>query len=125
MTTVTIPQPGPWLSSNATTNRHWRHRQQLVKSWREAAAWRARAAKVAPFAGPVRITGTIHRADNRVWDVDGAVATIKAAIDGLRDVGVLAGDDHRFVRSVTSEWGKPDRDDPRLVLTIEELTTDV
>lgn len=122
MIIVTIPQAGlPWLSSNATTNRHWRHRQQVTKAWRKAAAWIARVDRVQPFHRPVHITGTIHRANRQVWDVDGAVVTIKAAIDGLRDAGVLAGDDHRYVRSVTSEWGEPDPDAPRLVLAISEV----
>lgn len=94
---------------------------QVTKAWREAAAWIARVDRVQPFHRPVHITGTIHRANRQVWDVDGAVVTIKAAIDGLRDAGVLAGDDHRYVRSVTSEWGEPDPDAPRLVLAISEV----
>lgn len=114
-----ISAPGPWLTSNASTNRHWRHRQRLASTWREAAAWRARQARIPSFAEPVAIVGTIHKADRRIYDVDGATATIKACVDGLRDAGVLTGDDYRYVRSVTSEWGEPDKVNPRLMLRIE------
>lgn len=121
-TILTIPQGDKlWLTANASTNQHWRFRHRTASAWRSAAADVARLDMVQPFRGPVRITGTVHKADKRIWDVDGAVATLKAAIDGLRDAGVLAGDDHRFVKAITSEWGEPDPDAPRLVLTIVEV----
>lgn len=118
--TLTIPAPGKWITSNASTNRGWRHRHELVKVWRTATGIHAKGAHIAPFVVPVRITGTIHRANRILWDTDGAMTTIKAAVDGLRDVGVLAGDDWRYVLATTSEWGEPDKANPRLVLTIEE-----
>lgn len=117
--TLTIPAPDKWLTANASTNRgHW-HRQRLAKTWRDATAAHARAAKIAPFITPVVITGTTIKATRHLYDVDGAVATLKACIDGLRDAGVLAGDDWRYVREVRSAWGEPDGQGARLELRIE------
>ena len=113
-----IPAPGAWLTGNAATNRHWRHRATLVKTWRETAAWRARQARLDPIPSPYTVTATIHRADRRHYDLDGATATIKACIDGLRDAGVLEDDDTRHMVRLTLAAGEPDRDMPRVVLVI-------
>lgn len=118
MTTLDVHAPCPWVTANASTNRHWRHRHALTKAWRDAAHVYARHALLQPVTGPVHITGTIHRADRRIIDVDGAVPTLKACIDGLRDAGVLDGDDYRHVTAITSAWGAPDKTNPRLTITI-------
>lgn len=121
MTTVTVPALAPWITGNASTNRHWRHRQGLVKAWRETAALHARAAARTPVASPFAITATIYKPTNRLWDVDGAVSTLKACIDGCRDAGLIQADDHRHLRSLTIHAGPVDPTHPRVELTIEHL----
>lgn len=121
MTTVTVPALAPWVTANASTNRHWRHRQGLVKAWREAAALHARAAARTPVRSPFAVTATVYRADRRLWDVDGAVSTLKACIDGCRDAGLIQADDHRHMIALTVIAGAPDPTHPRVELTIEPL----
>lgn len=40
-------------------------------------------------------------------------------MNGLRDAGILAGDDWRYVREVRSVWGEPDGHGARVELRIE------
>ena len=116
---VTVPALHKWVTANASTNRHWRHRQGLVKAWRETAALHARAAARTPVKSPFAVTAVIYRADNRLYDLDG-MSTVKACIDGLRDAGLIAGDDVRHMRRYTVEAAAPDPAHPRVELTIEE-----
>ena len=118
---LTVPAPGAWLTGNAATNRHWRHRATLVKTWRETAAWRARQARLDPIPSPFAVTATIHKRDRRLFDLDGVVPTIKACVDGLRDAGVIEADDFRHMVRLVVVAGEPDRELPRLVLRVEEV----
>ena len=120
MTTVTVPALAPWITANATTNRHWRHRHGLVKAWRETTALHARAAARTPVRSPFTVDATIHKATGHVWDIDGAVATLKACLDGCRDVGLIQDDDHRHLVALTIRAGAPDKTHPRVELTITE-----
>ena len=113
--TLTIPAPCSWVRSNQ--HGHWSVRHKLTRAWRQASAWQARAAGPPPFDGPVAIVATIHKTDRRRFDLDGHTPTVKAAIDGCRDAGLLAEDDTRFVPSLTLRAGEP-RPTACLVLTI-------
>jgi hypothetical protein len=101
---LTITAPAGWIRSNDHT--HWRNRHNLTSQWRTAAAWAARAAHT-PTLEACTIVATVHRADNRRYDLDGITPTVKACIDGLRDVGVLEEDHCDIVRSLTIEPGDP------------------
>lgn len=121
--TLTIPAPTEWLSSNQRL--HWARRAKLTRTWREAACWRAIGAKLPLGLARVSITATIHRTDNRRADAHNRLPTIKAAIDGVVDAGVLLDDSDKHIASLTIEAGPaarvPKQPWGRLVLTITDL----
>ena len=115
---VTIVAPAAWIRSNQHKDAYWT-RAKLTQQWRAAAVLAARTQHItAQGAGPFHITATIHPENKRVWDLDGIAPTCKAAIDGLRDAGVIDRDDVRSVRMLTlvagEQWA-----DAALVITIE------
>lgn len=117
---LTITAPCAWIRSNQH-NDAWRTRHALTKQWREATAWQARKQRLPKFGtGPVRIVATIHRDDKRLYDLDGLAVTVKAAIDGLRDVGVIADDNCRVIPELTLRAGEQWAD-ASLVLTIHPM----
>lgn len=117
MSTVTIPQPGPWLTANQHT--HWRNRNARTGSWRAAAASAALDPTLC-VVSPFKVSAIVWRADRRRYDLDGIAPTVKACIDGLRDAGVIEDDDTRHMTALTITHGGVDKTAPRIVLTIEE-----
>lgn len=115
---LSITAPGPFLRTNRRD--HFHQRAILTRTWREAAAWEAKRQHLPVFEGPVRVTATFHRADKRQHDLDGLAPTAKAAIDGLRDAGVLAGDDTRYIPELVLRAGEQWAD-AALVLTITAI----
>lgn len=116
---LTVTAPGPFLRTNQRD--HFHQRAQLTKLWRTTAAWQARAQHLPKFGtGPVHVTATFHRDDRRLYDLDGFAPTVKACIDGLRDVGVLDEDHCRVIPELTlragDQWA-----DAALVLRIERV----
>lgn len=101
---LTIPAPAAWIRSNDHT--HWRNRHGLTSQWRAAAAWAAKTAAT-PALDAATIVATVHRSDNRRYDLDGIAPTVKACIDGLRDAGVLVEDHCDIVRELTIRPGDP------------------
>lgn len=122
--TLHIPAPEAWLSSNDRW--HWAKRARVTKAWREAAAWRAIAGKLPIGLSRVSITASVHRADNRRADAHNRLPTIKAAIDGLVDAGVIPDDNDSIVSALTIVAGEavraPGQARGRLTLTIREVT---
>ena len=114
---VRIPQPAPWISANG--REHYHAKAQLTKVWRRAAAINARAAKVANLATPVTIDAVVHKARNGRWDAHNLMPTVKAAIDGLVDAGVIPDDSNAHLTRVSIEAG-PKSASPNLTLTITE-----
>ena len=111
-----IPAPGPWVSSNRRG--HWAKTSREMRAWRDADHWACRALNPMPFyTTPVVITATVHRADRRIADPDNNLS-VKAAIDGLVDAGVLKGDDPRYVIETRRRAGEV-RKPAQLVLEIE------
>jgi len=87
---VDIGQPAPWLTANQRL--HWRPRAARTKTWREAAAWRARQAKM-PRIDRARVVGELRFAQRRRRDPANWAPTAKACVDGLVDAGVFDDDD--------------------------------
>ena len=116
VTTLTIPAPGPWVSTNGQRHKHPHAQAKAVAPWRRLVALLAR--DLPPVVGPVAITATVHKSRNGRWDIDGIAPTVKACIDGLRDSGVLADDDDRHVVALTLRVGCVCRD-ARVELRIE------
>ncbi len=100
-----IDAPCEWLRSN--DRRHYHAAAALTRKWRETAAWRARQARLPKIVGPVEITAIIHRADKRKADAPNSWPSVKAAIDGLVDAGVIPDDNDSIVRATTFIPGEP------------------
>ena len=105
--TLTIPAPAPWINANARD--HWTKKGRLTRSWRSASAAWAKHQKLRPVTQPVVIVATVVKINSRRFDVENLAPTVKAAIDGLRDSGVLPEDDTRWVTEVRLRAGNPDR----------------
>ncbi len=87
--TIMLP-PLPPISSN---QRHHHHaRAKLVREWREAAGWSARAAGIPPLER-AQIVLWAKPPDRRRRDPHNFTPTLKACVDGIVDAGVLADDD--------------------------------
>lgn len=115
--TLPIPAPDRWLATNDHV--HWRKRHAGVKTWREAAAWRARQQRLTPIRSPYAVHAIVHKPTKRLYDVDGITPSLKACLDGFRDVGLVEDDNWRHMRSMTVEAGDPGP--ACLVITITEL----
>lgn len=83
------------VNLNAERSMHHQQRAKLVRPLRDA--FRALAVDVAPLTGPVIVTGRFQWADKRVRDTSNWLPTLKAAVDGITDAGVLAKDDDTTV----------------------------
>ena len=108
-----------WLTSNLRLNPHDYRRR--VRAIRLLAALTAR--HETPITGLVDIRVTVCYPTRRHADAHNAQPAAKAAIDGLVDAGLLAGDDERYVRDVTFSRGGPTgvRGTYRLTLELTEI----
>lgn len=89
------------LTTNAERKMHRLTAAQHIALSRETWAWLAKAHRI-PHLGRVAITVTPIYSSGRSLSDPGAVAPeAKAAIDGLRDAGVLTDDTGRHVASIT------------------------
>lgn len=98
---ITLPLGRP-LSVNQVYGRmHHHDRADAVKVWRDGAAEEARSLGL-PTLDRVEITATPYHANRRyVTDVGGCLPSVKAAVDGLVDAGVLLGDGPTHVLALT------------------------
>lgn len=118
MTTVEVIQPCPWLAIN--DRNHWAIRNARVEEWRRAAHVYSRG--VQPVPGTVEVHAVIHKPTRVQYDLDGAAATVKACIDGLRDAKVIDEDNAGVVVRLVITNGEPVKPG-RVVLTITSLET--
>lgn len=122
--------PGPTTYELRHQERPWTMNDARGKSnrWREAARtkeWRAAFASLAARLPHLdRVAITVHHETRTARRVDaGAIApAAKAAIDGLRDAGVLTDDDGRYVTSLTFLPNVKTGQDA-MTLSIEEQAT--
>lgn len=87
---LTLPFTRPPLNLNH--RHHWAVQRRLARSVRQATCVCARAKRVPPCG---RIAVELHYQPPRRgrMDADNLVATVKPAVDGLRDAGVIVDDD--------------------------------
>lgn len=115
--TVTIPLPLKELSPNARV--HWGDRSKAKRKYRQWAGAAALASVRRVGWATVDTIGlkvVLYARDRRSkWDEDNLIASMKAAIDGLADAGVVTND--RGVRLERTEivWDDPD---PRVELEV-------
>lgn len=93
MLTVTLPWPPKELSPNFRG--HWTTVARAKKSYREACAWTAKLHGASPIqADRLHLTLEFVPPSRRAFDLDNALASCKAGLDGLADV--LGVDDSRW-----------------------------
>lgn len=90
---VSIPAPCGWLNSNQRLHRL--AAAKLTAQWREAG--RVAASGLPPVVGQVRILAFISKERGGRWDPNNWYPTVKAAIDGIVDTGILVDDDHEHL----------------------------
>lgn len=97
---VELPWINPVLSPNART--HWAKLSRAKKKARQDAATVCSGYRgEKPSSGPVRVSLTFCAPDKRRRDLDNAIASMKAALDGVSDA--LGIDDNEFI--LTARWG--------------------
>lgn len=80
----------PWtLNQERRGTTHWSQRAKMVAEWREAFAWLASSCKVKFTVVEVHVRIGMRKP---LADTGNAYGAVKAAIDGLVDVGVLPDD---------------------------------
>jgi hypothetical protein len=88
--TLTYPAR-PW-TVNDERKRHWSDRATKTKEWREAFGWLARKARI-PRLPRVFVSVQVEcRTAKSMPDPGACYPAVKAAVDGLVDAGVIAGD---------------------------------
>ena len=119
MPTVTLTVPTGALD-NSNHRTHWAVRARKQRDLR--AAMRAACHGVTPLAGGVTLTITFRFPDSRHRDLDNL--SMKGAIDGAVDAGLIADDRSTILRSVTRT--RDDRTSPRgfvrLDFNFQEMT---
>lgn len=105
---------GPFINSNSRMHRH--QEAKMTKAWRETAA--LRAAGIPQFEGQVHIIAHIYKPRGGRWDPNNLWPTIKAAVDGCVDAGLLTDDDHRHV--IGPDMRAAGTGNPEIVLEIIE-----
>lgn len=87
--TLRVPTARAWLNSN--DRGMWAKHSTLTRQWRQMAGWAAVAARVEPIERAY-ILAEFRFPDRRRRDPANWYPTVKACVDGLVDVGVLADD---------------------------------
>lgn len=94
---LTLPWPPTALSPNART--HWAKLARAKKEYRAACAWTAKAQGARRIkADKLHLSLTFYPPTRRAYDLDNALARMKAGLDGLADV--LGVDDSRWSLSI-------------------------
>lgn len=89
----------PWTVNGERKMTH-HQRADLVRSWRERAAWLAKLERI-PHLDKVRIRARpLVRNRAAMQDVGNCYPAVKASIDGLVDVGILANDTPDVVHEI-------------------------
>lgn len=116
---LTLTHRARIVSLNAERSAHWRVHRQLTATWRQAFKLHALAAHHPQFTAPVLITCQPFQARNVLQDAGACVPSLKAAVDGIVDAGVLIDDSPRYVAGLTIL--APQRGPDGLTITIEEV----
>lgn len=121
--TIILPLPGKRLSPNHTIgSRGGRFaKAAATKKYRSIAMEAVQQAGVE--TGPwelARCSVTFYWPDARRRDEDNAIASLKAAYDGIVDSGLLVDDDSKHLRREMPEF-KIDRAAPRVEMTVERI----
>jgi crossover junction endodeoxyribonuclease RusA len=113
--TITLPLPDKSLSPNARV--HWRKKSVAVKAYRQTAwiaAFKASNGRSLHWQ-KARYKAVFYWPNARCRDPDNAIASIKSALDGIADAGVVINDSVLWPERPEFHT---DTENPRLELTI-------
>jgi len=88
------------LTTNAERRGNRWGRADHVKHWRDTFAWLAKAERI-PRMAWLDITAQPTQARGRLQDTAACNPSVKAAIDGLVDAGIVPDDTGTYVRKIT------------------------
>ena len=129
--TVSIPgTPSPALSPNARRRGNVWAQREATRELREVTYWETlrlcadggQVVVVVPFECPVSIHEHIiwPKSKGVLPDPDSIATYCKAALDGIVDAGIIAGDSHKHIASVTTSQEKGTDGQGSIVITITE-----
>lgn len=118
---IEIPGRPTTTNDERRGNRHWTQTRELTRNAREATAWLALEAKI-PHLRQIAIVVRPILRDRRTQDLVACQPTYKAAVDGLRDAGVIDDDDPTHVVQVTFDPPQLSAGRDALELTIYEIS---
>ena len=111
---IVLPLPDKCLSPNARV--HWAKKAKVVKAYRERAKWFC-SLEVYRLKKPwqkAKYTARFYFPDNRRRDADNAIASIKSALDGVADAGLVVNDSGLWPERPEFHI---DKENPRLEIT--------
>jgi crossover junction endodeoxyribonuclease RusA len=116
--TIRLPYATPPLSLNSRM--HWATKARLT---REIRTTTMTLAKIAGIPRCERVSVTLHYVprDKRRRDEDNLFLMLKAAIDGVKDAGIVRDDDSKHVTSAC-RIDESDPKDPHIYLRIERIS---
>jgi len=88
------------VTTNAERSGNRWQRAASTKQWREAFTWIARRERV-PKMRWINVTAQPYQKRGRLQDTAACNPSVKAAIDGLVDAGIVPDDTGDFVRQIT------------------------
>lgn len=115
--TVTVTSELPMLNLNQRM--HWAKKAQLTKHWRRLAYVNAMAAALPTNLGRVHIVAHVTKPTNRQYDAHNLLPTLKAAIDGLVDYGLIPDDTNSHL--VGPDLRQGGKGDAAIIITITEI----
>lgn len=123
--TIILPLPGRRLSPNGSSGTRGSRfaKAAAIKKYRRIAKEAVEAAAIETGPWPsARATVTFYWPTHRRRDEDNALASLKAAYDGIVESGLLVDDDHRHLRREMPVFAI-DKQNPRVEITITHATT--
>lgn len=115
---IAFPPATELISANG--REHWTQRAKVTKHLRELAEQEANLKRI-PELNKVKIRAVYYPPDNRRRDMSNLFPSVKAAIDGIVDAGVLLDDNDKFVLSLELTRGKGIVKGGQLVIEISEV----
>jgi len=115
--TITVSSAVPMLNLNQRM--HWAKKAQLTKHWRALALTNAMVADLPRNLDRVHIVAHVTKPTNRQYDVHNLLPTLKAAVDGLVDYGLIPDDTNQHL--VGPDLRQGGKGDAAITITITEL----
>lgn len=116
---ITVDFPPPQL--HAHNKGHWRSKAKHVRAFRDAAREIAEPLRPEEPLSRALLSYDIFYPAKRRYDLTNTVQSLKPAIDGLVDAGIMD-DDNWMVMQIGHIRGHLDRESPRVQLTVSDAS---